>query len=269
MEALLPKLRDFERTVNENSHRRMAQFLAERTVEIIDSNFRSAAHGKPITHNAPLYQASVELRKRQSAIRATGFRDPEVDFDVELCLWYLPAEKAYIGQVGAEDSGFAYDLLIETGVAEDFYYTDQVEPEAGICAPQWAIRRRVWAEIHRGTHSPGIMFSFKPAERSYALEDLTTFFPSYDKRCRDFAESELFASRVKGARAGKMEGVDSAFLFSKLLRELRDDITRDPATIALYEASQAIARTVLPEDLRPYIRKCAPVPAPSISTPLI
>jgi hypothetical protein len=267
MEALLPKLREYERAVNENGHRRMIQFLAERAAEIIDINFRSAAAGKPIEHDAPLFQASLELGKRQKDIRANGIRDPEVDFEVSLCLWYIPDEGAYVGQVGAEDSGFAYDLLLTSGVAEDFYYTDQVGPEAGISPTQWETRRRVWAEIRRGDYSPGIMFSFRPAER-YALDDLTRFFPSYDKRCRDFAESELLSARVQAADVGKRMSADSAYIFCKLLRELRDDIGSDPVTVALYEAEQANARTVLPEDLLPYIRKCAPVVLPSNPTAL-
>ena len=176
--------------------RMAAKFLAERTVRLLDE---AALSGKPVEQN-PLSAAHHEFMERQKKIRATGLRDPEVDFEFTLVL--VPQRK--LGPVGmyfTEQKELA-DLWLSRPFVHDYAYWNNVDPDEDVRPSQWRRRMQTWNRVFDEAPTPALagftativedrLYSFIPTE------DVLRQLPHLEKRLRYAASDRVCAERLK------------------------------------------------------------------------
>ena len=153
--AVLEALQKSMSVLTAHSEERQARFLARQAVELLDHFHVGIQRGmkvKNLAHGA-LVEALQEMMDRQRDIRTHMRRDPEVDFEIKLTLWYSKKTNAYIGHIEAE-SPEVLGLFLRTGVADGFAYWNNTDRPEKLNERQWKKRADVWREITRSDALP-------------------------------------------------------------------------------------------------------------------
>ena len=117
-----------------------AKVMAEYSCRVID---RAIMKGEPVP-SAPVGDAWNDIRDRQREVKKTGYRDPEIDFDFEVCI--LPWNDQLFGIIYTEQSEWRREFM-KQGWVEEFGYWDNTDRPRKLTAAQWEDRRECWDAI--------------------------------------------------------------------------------------------------------------------------
>lgn len=193
-----------------NWHRQeLAALIARDATEFIDTEaLRDLFPGTPERIDAPASTARDRIRARQKDIRATGLRDPQVDFDFSLSLH--PHQDGLYGLVFSERQNWI-DSFLESAEITRLPYWDNTDRPEHLDAAQWAARGDLWKSILDRDPSgrpaqAGFTAEMSPADTlGPPIEDLVDAQPTLDRRIELMAQ-HLYVDREIIA----IHGVDGA-----------------------------------------------------------
>lgn len=170
------------------------------------------------------YGAAVrEIRKRQKDIRATGYRDPEVDLGFDVSIVPLNGGKLnsfLLGLYFTEQAEFIEALKAKPWFSDYSYWNNTDRPD-DVSKTAWAQRKRDWNRAlgHDAPSERGL--SFTVISNDLMLfpkpEDLVQLQPSIEKRASSIAKNLLFASWHKGK---EVTGANSVSLIMEFEMEM-------------------------------------------------
>jgi len=137
---LMVRLSDWRRELDALKKDKEAALMAR----LFTKRFDMATLGRPVEGGIDLSAIWREIRDRRAKIRATGFRDPEVDFDMDISV-FLHEDRWY-GLVMTEQNDWTH-LWMEKPFIEDFSFWDNTDPPDGISDAAWAARGSTWHAI--------------------------------------------------------------------------------------------------------------------------
>lgn len=182
--------------LKEVTKEKIIEFLVKSAVEDFDKDIISKKNtGKD---NNYISQASREMDDRQREIKKTGYRDPEVDFGVEIAIF--PFEGKFYGIYYSEQEEFYHNLLKQQKISEFSYYDNTDKPER-ISKKEWKERERVWDIIFDGNGLP-CEIGFTKKYNTYAprpeiheiIEHWNSFVPKFAKRVK-YWTTNIYADR--------------------------------------------------------------------------
>lgn len=178
-----------------------AQLLAAHAVRLID---KAAVDGQPLPES-PLGDAWSDMRDRQSKVKKTGYRDPEIDFDFEVSI--MPFEGKLYGIVYCEQGDWRKEFF-KQGWTEEFSYWDNTDRPRKITAKDWAERGRIWDAIWdqspyaMGPAAFGFSADCKAPDYRFTKPKLVAkAAPKLEARARRLAKDVVFAQIMTKLRA--------------------------------------------------------------------
>lgn len=191
--------------------------------------------------------AQNQMLERQAEIRKTQRRDPAVDFELELTLWYVKQVKGYAGRVTGEGNGKPRDMLLATGVAKDFGYWNNVDPDENATEAQWRHREYVWDLVCRQGPNAPRPFTFRVEPDIARPRHLDQNAPSVTERVSGFAESWTHARLAQlhpdAWGAGAVDANEVWSRYRKFRDQLRDETSQ---AAAIHKELTAKMLAVLP-----------------------
>lgn len=243
--AVLEALQKSLSVLTAHSEERKARFLARRAAELIDHFHVGIQRGmkvKNLSHGA-LVEARQEMMERQRAIRADMRRDPEVDFDIKLTLWYSKKTNAYIGHIDAESSK-ALDLFLHTGVAGEFGYWNNTDRPDNLNERQWKKRADVWREITRPDALPACAVSV-PEPGFVRSTDAAQYVPTFDERVASVARDLALHEWVRESLTNGVEKLE----MSRISRFLRRTNLEGTDEHRLFREACKLVQSLLPREI--------------------
>lgn len=247
---LVNRITEAFKTLDQLSRAHEAKFMATHASEEHDNawlahrNDESGATEKPETFNRYVSEARREMRKRQREIKATGYRDPDVDSEIEIQVWLGPRGALY-GYVHSEVSGVR-DHLMACGLAEDFAYWNNTDRDPNISAARWNRRRLVWVQLF--DEACGKSFSFRGSNAGMPDKELIrAAVPSKRTRARLVAESVLYPvwAKESGAEDVTVNNIGSTVMrFSRACRT-EGDVWHERFEQAVQELEAELPELVL------------------------
>lgn len=195
------------------AHHEAIEFVARTASQHFDRAWLSdTPYGSPPQSAVtPLFDAIKELSNRQSEIRKSGHRDPEVDFDFSLALF--PHGGQLYGIAYCDRSEWVGSFMADPDV-EDFAYWDNTDAPDNISTADWDRRREVWEQILdvEGGHGIPALCGFTAdivitssldlISSVSAADAIASAVPSFDERLQHAGKSLAFARLMKtGAKA--------------------------------------------------------------------
>lgn len=120
--------------VHENARVQTARFVAEQLCAKWDSGVSDFTKSDAVTG----------LWDRQDAIKHTGKRDPDVDFDLSLLLYPNTKRLASVLAVAIVDNESVNRVLYTYPRLNSYHYWSNSDPEDGISDEEWALRGDEW-----------------------------------------------------------------------------------------------------------------------------
>lgn len=155
LRSVYERLRQLRPEIRDLQERAAVAFLAETACAILDRR-AAGLHALKDGHEtgAPLHVAWREMMDRQREIVKTGYRDPQVDFEITITL--LPAEHVYALFQTEQDT--LRDWLLGQEWVERFAYWDNTDRPDDMSEAGWENRRRIWDRLLKddGSGSSGI-----------------------------------------------------------------------------------------------------------------
>lgn len=203
MMSLRPVVRDAQRDCE-------ADWLASSVADIIDREALGVSRKSRV--GSPLSAARSELWDRQSEMKKSGRRDPQVDFEMTVSV--LPFRKRVYGLLYAESRKLRKLFEDQDGI-EDFAYWDSTDPPDDVDPREWGRRGSVWSEILAqdwiGRPSGcGFAVEFATEAEMPKPAILIDRLPDIEKRARRLAV-ERVADRALAQRAKEFAGTEEEF----------------------------------------------------------
>lgn len=202
---------------------------------------------------APLFDAIEELSNRQSEIKKSGHRDPEVDFNFSLALF--PHGGQLYGIAYCDQSEWVRSFKTDPDV-EEFAYWDNTDPPDNISAADWSLRREIWEQIldvEGGYGIPAlcgftadIVITSNLGRISAARhgDAITSAVPSFDERLQHAGKSLALARLLKPGAKAENSFEEIMQKFYSLEKENRPVLEAAKADIGLF-----LKETLTREDL--------------------
>lgn len=201
---------------------REATFLAVTAASRLDrmALFGLAGYSKPWALNeySALSSASDELHERQGKIRLTRRRDPDVDFEVVFRLWLSRDTGTFIGYVMAESASDFRQLLMEAGLADEYAYWNNTDPEDGVTEEEWEHRGKVWDNVIKGKSGPWFDIRVEEPFGGWGVsDDILAALPTLEQRINLHANAIAFNgwAQAKIARHAETGLPDSSETIAK------------------------------------------------------
>lgn len=177
-------------TIVARLHAAQARVIAGIAVHALDKYMLHVAQGKDSTAEGlrPVEVALNEVAARQLRIAVERRRDPEVDFEVELKIWYCEHLDAYLGIVGTELPGL-HSILLAKGIAASYGYWDNTDPDERVSHRAWKQRAKAWRHCLYGRNVP-VVSQMLPAPLKPSLTEIFRELPSWESRVARLAETE-------------------------------------------------------------------------------
>ena len=259
---VMERLKEVEARLKRMCTQRKAEELVEMAIWRIDKACMAVARGDADAPKGKVYSpvgdAFDEMRKRQKEILSSGYRDPSVDFEVKIAMWYVPAQNRFIGHVIAEDQGAAYKLLRRQPGVSNFQYWNNTDRPSRMTRREWDSRSAVWDEIDAGKHGLPLVITVDAAywpERTA----ITRAVFSHEKRVRRIAQDTAFAIWLRTIKVPqKIEaGADADTVEDELSGRISvymnfTDERREEGTEAARIFAEEVQRVgkLLPRDIR-------------------
>jgi hypothetical protein len=146
---------------------------------------------------SPLFSAFCAVDAARANARSSFSRDSNVDCDVEVALWVLPATRQLLGRVSQARTP-AYARLLETEGVQEFSYYNSTERPAQVDAASWDARAHAWSATL--DKSEVIHLSMKWVAGPCAAQDLKAHYGSAVERASRIAEELVLGQYVKHER---------------------------------------------------------------------
>lgn len=225
-----------------------AQAQAAQAANLLNNGlFKQLTEDTDTYQGSPLYDAERKIRKRQAAIRSTRYRDPDVDYEVKICCRHHKKSKSVLGYVVAEDSGFAYNQLLQFDEVEDFKYQNSSDPDEDVSPADWAQREKFWNEVLKSKALIPFEFTFDEGHFWPNKELIFENLPSLESRCKEYAHDQLFNSWF--LENGPKDDTGE-MLWEKALRyylDFKDELKKDPVLAERLAVLKADIAAKLPE----------------------
>lgn len=241
------QLRTIEKALRELQQARKLSFLAISVTSVIDEiTVDQKIHGlvsDPVAAQRPLVRVSQDLNKRRREVKRTQQRDPAVDWDAGLNCWMSEDAGAIIGHTWGEMSGKLHELLIAMGVADDYGYWNNSDPDESVSEADWDRRKTAWDRALDG--KSGMKFSFDFSQESLEYEparwlELAPFVPSMEDRVETRAFDLYFEAWAHDREDRKGY---------KAIRQLRELIKSDtPEATAFNALAGKLRQALLPSE---------------------
>lgn len=254
-------LRKLEPRIRTACNVRKATVLARMATETIDGQCFTLAEGARTAEykvvGSPLSEAADRMRERQAEIRKTMYRDPGVDFEVRIVMWYVPQESRFIGYVLGEDDDDTYRMLRRCRGVTDFGYWNNVDPPKGMSRERWEARRVLWNRVFDKKLGPPLVVTVD-ADYWASPESIEAQLPSFEKRVTEIARHAAFRPWLEREHPALLHNSDDDETFSTRVSTYMcyEREVRRPGTTAsqLVEEQKARVAQILPVDIRPLLR---------------
>lgn len=262
---VMERLKVVEARLKQMCTQRKAEQLAEMAVWRIDKACMAIARGDADAPtgkvHSPVSDAFDEMHKRQKEILSSGYRDPQVDFEVKIAMWYVPSQKRFIGRVIAEDQGAAYKLVRRQPGVSNFQYWNNTDRPARMSRREWDSRAEVWNEIDKGQHGLPLVITIDAAywpERSA----ITRAVFGHDRRARRIAQDTAFSVWLRAVKVPqKVEaGADAATVEEELggrmsvyLNYTHERLEEGTEAARIFAEEVQRVGKLLPQDIRPML----------------
>lgn len=204
LEAVFAHLHGWRAQLRDAHQRKLAQLMARDAARIID---RAAAAGllgsAAEAPGTPMSQVRADIEDRQRRIRASGFRDPEVDFDTQVVIF--PTGDIIMGMVFCEQPDWI-DALLDDPMIEPKPYWDSSDRPDTLTDADWVARRAIWMHIldrdpFGRPAQAGLSFEMSPPHIFPNIGQIVSDQPSFESRV-DFIAREAVLARALAEEAG-------------------------------------------------------------------
>lgn len=198
MREVLDQFADIQKKAEAILAQRQAVFIAVTAASRLD---RLALFGLPVytrpwglTYSA-ISTSVEELDDRQHVVRTTRRRDPDVDFEVVFRLWLSRDTGTFIGYIRAEGAEDFRTLLFDAGIADEFAYWNNTDPEEGFTFEQWEARGEVWSNAFAGKSGPWFDIQVEEPINYHRVTDaVLAALPTFEQRVANHARTVAFAT---------------------------------------------------------------------------
>lgn len=212
----------------------IAGFYARKAAAKIDR-----AHFDSVACEGPLLGAMSDLLDRQSKVRASGVRDPEVDTETSVVLLPIPGKVLVMVFTEQDD---IRDILT-SGLTPYPYWNNSDRPEE-IDEAAWEQRRQDWeAALSRDSLSRpaacGIVLEYLPYPETPSIERILRVVPAGTTRAKEVVVREILRT------VGDAEGV---FPYREVMTRVRREnwgAEREARYAEVLSALPAITRETL------------------------
>lgn len=182
--------------MNQDKTLLVKKMFAEKITAQFDQNFLDQSLNQtPLNLMSKLWN---DILDRQKQITVTNFRDPEIDFEVQLCL--IPLKTKLLVLYWGEREEFLKTWKSTPGVQEYHYQNSTDRPE-NISSYEWRKRKNDWASALPNSGNPkdnGLVFTlvdnkiFPPR-----FEEFMEFIPSLEQRAASLAKHLVLQDKMK------------------------------------------------------------------------
>ena len=239
---------------------RKASALATMAAERIDRACMALADGKTLCAeeavSAPLREAHNEMQARQKEILVTSHRDPAVDFEVKIAMWYVPDLKGFVGHVLSEDREASYKLIRRQPGVCDYGYWNNTDRPKRVTKAEWTHRKQIWDRVFDQEFGMPLVVTVD-ADIWVDKTLISRKIPAYEQRVRDIAVEKAYprwlsATNTQGV---KPDANNLGQVMSLYMRYERQ--TRKQESVAAQLLAEEVDRVgrLLPRDVRPLLYK--------------
>jgi hypothetical protein len=136
-------------------------------------------------------------------------------------------------------------LLKERGLATDYAYWNNVDPDEDVPENEWVQRKAAWNEALDKKSGACFVFRYdgRMADLPLTWVELEPFVPSLDFRASELAESDLFSSWYEALPDKATDSTDVLNRHSEFRRLLREDPTMKEKLSAEIERRKSLLLT--------------------------
>lgn len=195
---VLKTLRGACKAIEAVNQARQDRLLATRAAHLLDLHYVARARGlnaRNLTHGA-LTEANMEMFGRQRKIRETMRRDPTVDFEAKLVMYFCERDGSYIGLLQAENDRELLKAFMATGAATDFSFWNNTDPPDHLNARQWKKRADAWDAVFYGDPLPCFVITAREPGIS-SMQDILANVPDFEARVLTVAKGVALRDWVK------------------------------------------------------------------------
>jgi len=212
LRSVYERLRQLRPEIRNLQEQAAVAFLAETACTILDRR-AAGLHALKDGHEtgAPLHVAWHEMMDRQREIVKTGYRDPQVDFEIAITL--LPAEHVYALFQTEQDT--LRDWLLGQEWVERFAYWDNTDRPDDMSEAGWEDRRRIWDRLLTDDRSGsagicGLTFECRSPLIHPEPERIAHAAPAVETRAAALAKSIMIDRVLRRMSAEQADGKSSA-----------------------------------------------------------
>lgn len=175
----------------------LARIMARNASRLIDRIATSSLFiSRPEEPTSPLNLVRTDIKDRQSRLKATGMKDPEIDFTTQVIIF--PNNGNFWGLLICEQSNWR-DAFFLDRMIEPKPYLDSMECPDDLTDADWMARRDIWESLlerdvcRRPSHA-GVIFELTPPPIFPDIRSILSELPAFNSRI-DFIAREIILER--------------------------------------------------------------------------
>lgn len=192
--AELKSIREKAKVIMEES---LSELIAVRSTTLLDRYcyFKEKFKKPP----SPVVDTWLELVERIKRVKQTNLRDPEVDFDFEVCV--IPHGTEFLGIYFTEQKILS-ELLTTNPLFQDYAYWDNTDPDPNVTEEEWGVREATWeaALSNRAIKFSSLTYSIIDSALDLPNPDakqVLTKVPTLKKRLNTLVKDLMFQDFVR------------------------------------------------------------------------
>lgn len=257
-------LRELEGHIRDVCNARKASALGELATRAVDqacmamSRKQMESEKSVEPDQSPLTEAWQKMWDRQARIRQSMQRDPAVDFEVRIVMWYVPELAKFVGHVLSEDGGEAYRILLESEGVSDFSYWDNTDAPEHLWPEEWTARGALWDRISNDEFGLPLVITID-ADIQLSNEVVGQHLLSHETRVKRVAINSAFNLWAKETdvvlQETGAEGPDVDRSISAWLDFMDEKDNPESAASRLITSEKVRVAALLPVDIGPLLAR--------------